>query len=79
MKDLCKHVKKYKEQMNILDFALLKICLTSMGMLIGIGIPKPCKKKAAICLSALFAFTYAPLVTKFLNIVLSDSKNYLKE
>lgn len=79
MKDLYKHVKKYKDQMNVLDFALLKICLTSMGVLIGMGIPKPRKKKAAICLSTIFAFTYAPLVTKFLGIVLSDSRNYLKE
>jgi len=79
MKDLCKHIKNYKNQLSLFDFALLKICLTSMGLLIGMGIPKSHKKKAAACLSVIFVFSYAPLVTKFLGVVLADSKKYVDQ
>ena len=74
MKELFLCVQKYKNQMNLMDFGLLKICLLSMGILMGIGVPKRCKKRVAACTSVVFAFTYAPLITKLLGIVAEDSK-----
>ena len=61
--------------MNMIDVALLKACLFSMGVLIGIGIPSRCKKKTAAGASMIFAATYAPLMTKYLGVIMNDNKN----
>lgn len=50
-----------------------------MGVLIGVGVPKKCKKRVAISAGVTFAFTYAPLITKLLGIVAEDSEKAIKE
>lgn len=79
MTELFKCAQKYKDRMNLMDFALLKLCLFSMGVLIGVGVPKKCKKRVAISAGVTFAFTYAPLITKLLGIVAEDSEKAIKE
>ena len=64
---------EYKSQITLLDIGLLKLCLMSLGVLLGVAVPKGHKKKAAAGASIAFAFTYAPLMTKFLTIVLKQS------
>ena len=73
MKELLKYAQKYKERMNLMDFALLKFCLFSAGVMIGVGVPKKCKKRVAIGAGLVFVLTYAPLITKLLGVVAEDS------
>jgi len=72
MIDLIKCAQKYKSKMNIMDFALLKICLSSIGVLIGLGVPARCKKSVAAGAGIVFASSYIPLMTKFLSVVMVD-------
>lgn len=73
MKKIIKIANEYTSQMNLVDISLLKLCLASMGVILGIATPKKYKKKVAAGASVLFAFTYAPLMTKFLGLALKDS------
>ena len=79
MKELLKCAQKYKDRMNLMDFALIKVCIFSMGVLIGVGVPKKCKKRVAISAGVAFAFTYAPIITKMLGIVAKDSEKAIRE
>ena len=45
--------------------AVLKFCLLSLGLLLGLSVPKKHKKKAAIAGGVVFALTYVPLMTDF--------------
>ncbi len=74
MKEVLNYANTYIRKMNIADFAMLKVCLCSLGLLAGLAIPKKHKKKAAGIAATTFAFTYAPLMTKLLVTVLEDSK-----
>lgn len=74
MRELLNYANGYIRKMNISDFAMLKVCLCSLGLLAGLAIPKKHKKKAAGIAATTFAFTYAPLMTKLLVTVLEESK-----
>ena len=61
---------RYAEQITWKDFALLKFCICSIGLMIGTFVPKTQRKKV-ICVSAgVFAVTYIPLMTKLFSIAL---------
>lgn len=79
MKELIGYAQKYKSQMNLMDFALVKFCLMSIGVLVGLGIPKNHKKKVSAFAGVVFAVTYAPLMTKFLRIVLENSETTIEK
>ncbi len=79
MKELIGYAQKYKSQMNLADFALIKFCLISIGVLVGLGVPKKHKKKVSAIAGVAFIVTYAPLMTKFLGIVLENSETTLEE
>ena len=79
MKELFAVAQKYKDEMNLLDLSLFKVCLVSMGVLIGLSVPKSKKKKVAAASSVLFAFSYAPLMTKFLCTVLCQKQEAGKD
>ena len=79
MKELFAYAQKYKEEINLLDLSLFKVCLVSIGVLIGLSVPKSKKKKVAAASSVLFAFTYAPLMTKFLCTVMDEKKEATKD
>ncbi len=56
---------RYCKESNWKTLALLKICLFSIGVMIGILLPKE-KKKAALGIGAVaFLATYLPLMGKF--------------
>ena len=44
------------------DFALVKLCLFSMGLAAGTAVPKKHRKKAIAASGAVFALTYIPLM-----------------
>ncbi len=69
MKKFLEIGNRYAEQSDWKDFALTKICLCSMGILIGLKISENKKKPIAIISSIAFLGTYALLMTKMLKIV----------
>lgn len=74
MKELLKYSSNYVERMNLLDVGLLKVCVGSLGILAGLCVPKGHKKNVGTAAAILWAFTYAPLMTKYLNVILEESK-----
>ena len=52
------------------DMALLKFCLGSLGVLIGLQVPKKRKKTAAWTAGLIFAATYAAVMGKFISVIL---------
>lgn len=69
MKKFLEIGNKYAEQSDWKDFALTKICLCAMGILIGLKITDNRKKPIAIIAGISFLVTYALLMTKVFKIV----------
>lgn len=63
-----RYIKECKWQ----DLAMLKFCLCSIGILIGICMPKRARKSAIFLASMVFVATYVPLMSKFLKIAIKD-------
>ena len=63
------YANEYVKQSDWKDFALVKLCLCSAGVMIGISLTKKAKKLAAFGAMAVFITTYLPLIIKFLRIV----------
>ena len=74
MNKLIENTKSYINRMNIMDFALLKLCLCSLGLILGTSMPQNSKKKVAADSSVVFAFTYATLMVKFLSVLFKGDK-----
>ena len=60
----------YLKECTRRDMALLKFCLGSLGVLIGLQVPKKRKKTAAWTAGVIFAVTYAAVMGKFLSYIL---------
>lgn len=54
------------------DFALLKLCLCAMGIIIGAQVAPKCKKTAIFVSAGVFLATYIPLMTKVFKIMARD-------
>ena len=54
------------------DLAVLKICLLSLGMLLGLPAPGRKTRPAAWAASAVFAASYVPLMGSFLTRLLGE-------
>ncbi len=59
---------RYAQQSTWKDFALVKFCLFSMGLLAGMHMPEKHKKSAAKAAIFAFSATYVPLMAKVLRI-----------
>ncbi len=75
MKKLFEVGNKYAENSDWKDFALTKLCLCAMGILIGIKIPTNKKKATAIISGGIFGVTYVILMARVFTIV----KNMMSE
>ncbi len=75
MKKLLEVGNRYAANSDWKDFALTKLCLCAMGILIGINIPTNKKKITAIISGGLFGVTYVILMAKVFTIV----KNMMNE
>ena len=64
MKKLLEFGNRYARESTWKDFALVKFCLFSMGLVAGIFVPEKHKKAAIGVSAAVFAATYIPLMTK---------------
>ena len=78
MKNLFGYADKYLQKSDWKDIALLKFCLFSMGVLIGILIgrrwSKENRKAAVMAAMLVFIGTYIPLMTKFFGIVMEKEE-----
>lgn len=68
MKKLMELGDRYAAQSNWKDFALTKFCLCSMGVLIGVNLPKKHKKCATAAAAGIFALTYVPLMARVFSV-----------
>ena len=68
MKKLIELGNLYASKSDWKDFALVKFCLFSMGLLIGINAPKKHQKTVTVLSALVFAVTYVPLMSKLLRI-----------
>ena len=60
---------QYVKESDWKDFALVKLCLCAIGVMIGLAVPKKKKKMPLLIAAIVFIATYIPLMTKFLRIV----------
>ena len=68
MKEFLELGNRYARESTWKDFALVKFCLFSMGLIAGTCVPKKHKKKAIGVCAAVFAATYIPLMAKVFRI-----------
>ena len=59
---------RYAKESNWTDFALVKFCLFSMGLLAGMKVPDKHKKVVVGGALCIFLLTYIPLMAKVLRI-----------
>lgn len=59
----------YAKQSTWTDFALIKICLCSLGVMVGLSVPK--EKRKPVFAGAAFAYgiTYVAVMAKFLPVL----------
>ncbi|MBN7774278.1 hypothetical protein [Clostridium aminobutyricum] len=72
MQKLFDYSDRYIKKLTWKDFALIKLCLCSMGILIGLAIPKKASKPVAVTAGATFIATYIPLMMKFVQLIEKD-------
>ena len=74
MKNLFELGNLYASKSDWKDFALVKSCLFSMGLLIGITAPHKPQTTVTVLSALVFAVTYVPLMSKLLRIALEKEK-----
>lgn len=72
MKKLFEYADVYAQKCNWKDFALLKICLCALGIMIGLSIPKDKKKETFGVAGIVFTASYIPLTVKFIKIIVQE-------
>ncbi|NDO51579.1 permease of phosphate ABC transporter [Lachnospiraceae bacterium MD335] len=73
MKNIFELGNEYAKKSSWKDFALLKLCLCAIGIVIGTNVPPQYKKTVTRVSAAVFIATYIPLMTKVFKIMLHDS------
>lgn len=73
MKNIFELGNEYAKKSSWKDFALLKLCLCAIGIVIGTNVPPQYKKTVTRVSAAVFIATYLPLMTKVFKILLHDS------
>ena len=62
-------------ELELEDMAALKLCLMSLGLLLGLSVPRRKKPALALFSTLVFLGTYLPLMVKFLScLVRTDHK-----
>lgn len=74
MNKLFCYANRYLEKSDWKDIAMLKFCLFSIGVLVGMRIPEKNRKQAGCVAAAVFVATYIPLMAKFLSVILEKEK-----
>lgn len=79
MQKLLDYSNRYIKKTTWKDFALIKLCLCSMGILIGLSVPKKATKPVAVTAGMTFIATYIPLMMKVIDVVEKDCAHSHKE
>ncbi len=74
MNKLFCYANRYLEKSDWKDIAMLKFCLFSIGVLVGMRIPEKNRKQAGCVAAAVFVATYIPLMAKFLSVIMEKEK-----
>ena len=69
MNKLFVYANQYVKESDWKDLSLIKCCLCSIGLIIGINIPRKHRKTATKAAAGIFAVTYVPLMVKFIKII----------
>lgn len=65
----CSMGKAYVQNMELADIAAFKVCLLSLGTVLGVTLPKKVKRFAATVAALAFLVTYLPLMGKFFGLL----------
>ena len=68
MKKLLAFGNRYANQSTWKDFALIKLCLFSMGLVVGTLVSAQYKRAVIIVSVCVFAATYIPLIVKMIRV-----------
>ena len=68
MKKLLAFGGRYAKQSTWKDFALVKLCLFSMGLAVGTLISEQYKRAVIVVAVCVFAVTYIPLIVKMIRV-----------
>ena len=68
MSRLFEAANRYVETSDWKIIAVLKFCLISLGMMIGMQIKPVCKKPVFLGALGVFSVTYTPLMVKFYRV-----------
>lgn len=69
MKKLFELGNKYASRSTWKDFALVKLCMLSMGLIFGANISEKYRKPLTAAAFVLFAATYIPLMAKLAKVI----------
>lgn len=69
---LMQRADRYAAQSTWKDFALVKLCLAALGVLIGLSVPPRRRKGAGILAALVFLPTYVLLIKDFLPFLTSS-------
>lgn len=69
MKRLLEIGQEYMDGMKVRDMALLKVCLLSLGLMLGCMLPKRWRRPAFITAALLFIAAYVPLIYKLVRLL----------
>ena len=68
MKKLLAFGNRYAKQSTWKDFALVKLCLFSIGLVVGTLVSEQYKRAVIIVAICVFAATYIPLIVKMIRV-----------
>ncbi|EXG87492.1 MULTISPECIES: hypothetical protein [Lacrimispora] len=72
MKEICKCADAFVQKCSIKDFALLKICLCAVGIMVGLSIPEKKRKWPLMAAGFVFIFSYILIMAKFVKICMEE-------
>jgi hypothetical protein len=63
-----RYLVEYAKRLNSFDLGLIALCLSGLGLMTGLVLPKKRKKKAMFVAFSFFACALAPLMLKYKGI-----------
>ena len=74
MKTLLRITDRYMKESDISTLAVIKFCLVSFGMLMGMQVPKKAKKPVQVACASIFVASYVPLMAKLVSVGYKEIK-----
>ncbi|MBE7720562.1 hypothetical protein [Lacrimispora indolis] len=72
MKGMCECADVFVQKCSVKDFALLKICLCAVGIMVGLMIPEKKKKWPLMAAGVVFVFSYILIMGKFIKVCMDQ-------